>query len=39
MRFEKLKASARKVPGVAMLTDLATGWIRAPKSADAEERA
>ena len=39
MRFEKLKASARKVPGVAMLTDIATGWIRAPKSADAEERA
>lgn len=33
MRFEKLKAQARKVPGLAMLTDLATGWIRAPKSA------
>ena len=34
MRFEKLKASARKIPGAAMLADLATGWIRAPKSAD-----
>ena len=33
MRFEKLKASARKLPGVAALTGLATGWIRAPKSA------
>lgn len=31
MQFEKLKASARKVPGVAMLADLATGWVRAPK--------
>ena len=34
MRFEKLKASARKIPGATMLADLATGWIRAPKSAD-----
>ena len=24
---------------IDLLTDLATGWIRAPKSADAEERA
>lgn len=39
MRFEKLKASARKVPGIAMLTDLATGWIQAPKSTDAEKSA
>lgn len=36
MQFEKLKASARKVPGVAMLTDLATGWIRAPKTSETE---
>ncbi len=33
MQFEKLKATARKLPGVTMLTDLATGWIRAPQSA------
>lgn len=39
MQFEKLKASARKVPGVAALTRLATGWIRAPKSAAPEDRA
>lgn len=39
MRFEKLKAQARKLPGVSMLTDLATGWIHAPKSADTEKRA
>ena len=32
MQFEKLKASARKIPGVSMLTDLALGWVRAPKS-------
>ncbi|MDO5611833.1 MAG: COQ9 family protein [Paracoccus sp. (in: a-proteobacteria)] len=31
MRFEKIKAAARKVPGVAMLADLATGWVRAPQ--------
>ena len=30
MRFEKAKAAARRVPGVAMLADLATGWVRAP---------
>lgn len=34
MRFEGLKASARKLPGVAMLADLATGWIRAPEDRD-----
>ncbi|MDO5640898.1 MAG: COQ9 family protein [Paracoccus sp. (in: a-proteobacteria)] len=33
MRFEALKAQARKLPGAAMLGKLATGWIRAPKSA------
>lgn len=38
MQFEKLKAQARKLPGVAMLTDIATGWIRAPKSVT-EDRA
>lgn len=30
MRFEKTKAMARKVPGVALITDFATGWIRKP---------
>ena len=30
MQFEKFKAAARKLPGVDMLTGLATGWIRAP---------
>ncbi|MDO5622121.1 MAG: COQ9 family protein [Paracoccus sp. (in: a-proteobacteria)] len=30
MQFEKLKASARKLPGMAVLADLATGWIKAP---------
>lgn len=30
MRFEKFKAGARKVPGVAPLTQLATGWITRP---------
>ncbi|WBU64503.1 COQ9 family protein [Paracoccus aerodenitrificans] len=34
MQFEKIKASARKLPGVAILTDLATGWIRAPKNTE-----
>ena len=34
MRFEGLKASARKLPGVAMLADLATGWVRAPADRD-----
>ncbi|MDO5706428.1 MAG: COQ9 family protein [Paracoccus sp. (in: a-proteobacteria)] len=33
MRFEKLKAAARKVPGVAALADLAVGWVRAPGAA------
>ena len=35
MRFEKFKAGARKLPGVAALTDLATGWIRKPAPAPA----
>ena len=39
MQFEKLKASARKIPGVSMLTDLALGWVKAPKSAGTEEQA
>jgi len=30
MRFEKLKAGVRKLPGVGAMTDLATGWIRKP---------
>lgn len=30
MRFEGIKTFARKLPGVAMLGDLATGWIRKP---------
>lgn len=30
MRFEKFKATARRVPGVARLSDLATGWITKP---------
>ena len=34
MRFEKMKSSARKLPGAAMLADLATGWIRAPQPRD-----
>ncbi|MFV0410618.1 MAG: COQ9 family protein [Paracoccus sp. (in: a-proteobacteria)] len=38
MQFEKLKASARKLPGVSGLAQLATGWIRAPESADAGNR-
>ena len=33
MQFEKLKASARKLPGVGMLADLATGWVRKPQPA------
>ncbi|MFD1797689.1 COQ9 family protein [Paracoccus aurantiacus] len=37
MRFEKFKAKARTFPGVAMLGDLTTGWIRAPKSATTTE--
>ena len=39
MRFEKIKASARKLPGVTMLTDMATGWIRAPRSAGEGDKA
>lgn len=31
MRFEKTKASLRKIPGAASLGDLAFGWIRAPR--------
>lgn len=31
MQVEKLKASARKLPGVGPLADLATGWIRKPR--------
>lgn len=34
MSFEKFKAQARKVPGLAALTDLATGWMRAPGPRD-----
>ncbi|MFV0300017.1 MAG: COQ9 family protein [Paracoccus sp. (in: a-proteobacteria)] len=34
MGFEKFKAQARKFPGVAALTDLATGWMRAPGPRD-----
>lgn len=30
MQVEKLKATARKVPGVGLLADLATGWIHKP---------
>lgn len=38
MRFEKLKATARKVPGVETLTNLATGWIRKPHPVPAPGR-
>ncbi|RNF34617.1 COQ9 family protein [Paracoccus methylarcula] len=31
MRFEKAKASLRRIPGAASLGDLAFGWIRAPR--------
>lgn len=34
MRFEGLKAKIRKLPGAARLTELATGWIRAPETRD-----
>lgn len=34
MQFEKFKAQMRKLPGAAALTDLATGWIRAPRPRD-----
>lgn len=34
MGFEKFKAQARKVPGVAAMVDLATGWMRAPGPRD-----
>ena len=38
MRIEKLKAAARKVPGVETLTGLATGWIRKPATRPAPGR-
>lgn len=31
MQFEKLKSTAKKIPGMGLLTKLATGWIHAPK--------
>lgn len=34
MGIEKMKAQARKIPGVEALTALATGWIRAPAAAE-----
>ena len=34
MQFEKLKANARKIPGVAAVTGLLTGWIKAPRPRD-----
>lgn len=34
MRFETFKANARRVPGVARLAGLATGWIRKPRAGD-----
>lgn len=34
MRFEKLKASARKLPGAGTLTGLLGGWIKAPQPRD-----
>ncbi|MFD1880212.1 COQ9 family protein [Paracoccus pacificus] len=34
MGFEGLKARLRKLPGMAAMTDIATGWIRAPKPSD-----
>ncbi|MDO5603548.1 MAG: COQ9 family protein [Paracoccus sp. (in: a-proteobacteria)] len=37
MRFEKLKSGLRKLPGAAVLSDLATGWVRAPKPANDKE--
>lgn len=33
MAIEKVKAQARRVPGLAAITRAATGWIRAPQSA------
>ncbi|MDO5657778.1 MAG: COQ9 family protein [Paracoccus sp. (in: a-proteobacteria)] len=36
MGFEKLKANLRRVPGMAALTSLATGWIRAPGAEGAD---
>ena len=35
MRIEKLKATARKLPGVGALAGLATGWVRKPQRAAA----
>ncbi|MFV0291856.1 MAG: COQ9 family protein [Paracoccus sp. (in: a-proteobacteria)] len=37
MQFEKLKATARKVPGVSLLTGMATGWVRAPQPVGKEQ--
>ena len=34
MGFEKFKANAARIPGVAAATRLATGWIRAPHARD-----
>lgn len=34
MRFESVKSTLRKVPGVSALTQLATGWIRKPTTRD-----
>lgn len=31
MRFEKVKAQLRKLPGAGTLTNMAFGWIRAPR--------
>ncbi|WP_134725178.1 COQ9 family protein [Paracoccus luteus] len=38
MQIEKLKASARRLPGAAALADLATGWIRKPAPSPAPGR-
>jgi ubiquinone biosynthesis protein COQ9 len=34
MRFESLKSTLRKLPGAETMTNLAFGWIRAPRSRD-----
>ncbi len=38
MRFETLKSRLRAIPGVAPLTDIATGWIRKPQPRPAPGR-
>lgn len=38
MRFETLKGRLRAIPGVAPLTDIATGWIRKPQPRPAPGR-